>query len=386
MNPEHASTRVAIRCDASYAIGTGHVMRCLTLAEQLRERGAEVTFVCRKHPGHINDIINERGYRVHSLPSATPESLGEIAEDVSSFTADNRTSYSHWLAVSVKQDAFETASALMRIGSVDWLVVDHYGLDERWEHHLRPMVRRIMAIDDLANRRHDCDLLLDQGYYANQQRYRQLVPPESRTLLGPEYALLRPEFLRARSNLRRRDGNVRRILLFFGGVDPTNETGKAVRAIQGLDRPDLHVDVVVGAANRRYGSIHELCVESAHLHFHRGVDNMAELMAAADLSLGGGGVTTWERCYLGLPAIVLIMADNQRLMVESLSRKGALVNAGWHDILPVEKLRSLVFALVAQPRRLKTIGSCALRLMGNENRQAECPVAETMMELEYATA
>jgi len=389
MNGGESPMNVAIRCDASHAIGTGHVMRCLTLADQLHERGAEVTFLCREHDGNINDYIAQRGYEVIRLPHAHSkyECHPREGEGPSSFDSSS-SEYARWLAVPIEIDARETVAALReRAGAVDWLIVDHYGLDERWEQGMRTLTRRIMAIDDLANRRHDCDLLLDQGHYPYQlQRYRNLVPPTCRALLGPEYALLRPEFLRGRAGLRHRDGVVRRILLFFGGVDPTNETAKAICALQPLCRDDLLVDVVVGGANQHHESIRPMCDRQPAMSYHRNVNNMAEMMARADLAIGGGGATTWERCYLGLPSVVLVMAENQRFMVEALAAEGALINAGWYADLSVRDLTTLISSLLEQPRLLQSIIRATLSIMGDRDTQAAQPVAKTMLEFVHAQA
>lgn len=186
--------RVLIRTDASVEIGSGHLMRCLTLADQLRSEDSAVAFACRDLPGGLFDLLQTHGYRYARLPSATPGSNAQ------------------------QDDAEATLEAAEKLfpDGLDWLVVDHYGLDATWERMLRPHVRKLMVIDDLANRPHDCDLLLDQNYYRDlDRRYHGLVPEQCITLLGPTYVLLRPEFADARQQLRLRDGSVRRILVFL---------------------------------------------------------------------------------------------------------------------------------------------------------------------------
>jgi UDP-2,4-diacetamido-2,4,6-trideoxy-beta-L-altropyranose hydrolase len=293
---------VAIRCDASYEIGTGHVMRCLTLADQLRGMGGEVTFISREHAGNINDVIEKHGFSVHRLPFIDTHS-----------GRDFESEYARWLAVSPEKDIHDTVAWLReQKSSIDLLVVDHYALDAEWEIAARPLVSRIMVIDDLANRRHDCDLLLDQNYFEDfEGRYDGLVPDHCRLLLGPGYALLRPEFIRARSCLQKRDGVVRRVLVFFGGVDPTDETSKALRALTTLTDYELKADVVVGQTNPHRAAVEKRCRQIPGMAYHAQVDNMAELMARAGLGLGAGGVTTYERCCLGLPTLITAIAKNQ---------------------------------------------------------------------------
>ena len=228
-----------IRTDASVQIGTGHhVMRYLTLADELREHGAGAIFVCREFDGNLCGYIEEKGYIVHRLPVPNKQK----------HNIEGNLKHAAWLGTDWHTDARQVEEIIKDLDTaLDWLVVDHYALDERWEGYLRPNVKKIMVIDDLADRVHDCDLLLDQNFYENlESRYDGLVPAWCKKLLGPKYALLRPEFREARRNLRKRDGHVKRIMIFFGGSDPTNETTKVLEAIRMLNRPDIATDVMVG--------------------------------------------------------------------------------------------------------------------------------------------
>lgn len=295
-------TLVVIRADASVAIGSGHVMRCLSLADALRALNVEIVFVCRELAGSLCDLIERRGFEVLRLSG---EACGPDA------------------------DAAQMVAIAGKLAKIDHVIVDHYGLDEGWETYVRHLGGRIMAIDDMANRRHDCDLLLDQNIPdGTSAGYPRLVPEHCHMLLGPRYALLSSEFTKERARLRARDGELGRILLFFGGSDPTNDTGKALTGIMQLDLSDLLVDVVVGIANPNRREVQQLCESYANISYHCQVDNMAELMAAADLSLGAGGSASWERCCLHLPAIIAVQADNQELIAKSLAEVGAVRNLG----------------------------------------------------------
>lgn len=336
--------KVIFRTDASVEIGSGHLMRCLTLADQLREEGAEAAFICRDLPGGMFDLLQARGYRFARLPAAEAGKVTPLL------------------------DAGETIAAAGELfpERADWLVVDHYGMDAAWECSLRPHVRRIMAIDDLANRPHDCDLLLDQNYYRDmERRYRGLVPEHCVTLLGPAYVLLRPEFAEARKKLRTRGGNVRRILVFFGGSDPTNQTGKALEAMKLVSRPEIAVDVVVGAANPHRETIRATCEELPNTAFHCQVSNMAELIAAADIAIGAGGATTWERCSLGLPTLTVVLADNQLQTTVDIGQLGAIIFLGWADQLTASDLADATKRLIQQPDQLKNLSERAGSIMMN---------------------
>ena len=349
---------VAIRADASVQIGTGHVMRCLTLAGALREKGMDVSFVCREHPGHLCEWIESAGFPVIRLPSPdVPATAGSLA-------------HSHWLGVSQEDDARETQAALGKGGRCEWLIADHYALDASWESAMRSLARRIMAIDDLADRKHDCDLLLDQNYCADREtRYDERVPPDCRKLLGPRYALLRNEFIESRANLRKRDGTVSRILVFFGGTDPTNQTAKAIESLILLGRPDLEVNVVGGQNNPQWKKIAELCAAAPNFHFHRQVANMAEVMAAADLAIGAGGVAMWERSCLGLPAIVLSIADNQRPGSDAVGRAGGILYLGEGHSVSVEQLSNALKLMCSSPHLLAKMSEYGLGLVDGRGTQ-----------------
>ena len=320
---------VAIRVDSSEQIGSGHLMRCLTLAERLRKDGGEVHFISRDLAGSLHRLVEEHGFPLHLLPQHEEN--------------PNLTGYAAWLTVPQVVDAEETGEILSRMQPVSRLIVDSYALDVVWEQRLRPLVREIFVIDDLANRPHDCDVLLDQNYYREMRhRYDGLVPPYCKLLLGPRHALLREEFYEAREKIGVRDGILRCILVFYGGSDATGETEKAIRALVQLQLPSVAVDVVVGGSNSRRASIKELCAAHEFLHYHCQVSNMAELMAHADLCLGAGGTSTWERCFLGLPAIVTAVAENQIQICEDCAEAGYICYLGRWDEVRQEDIAAAV--------------------------------------------
>lgn len=333
--------QVFIRADASSFIGSGHVMRCLTLAGKLAEQGKKVFFVTRDLPGNMAAYIKDKGYPVLLLPALE----GVIFEDELGLLTES------W-----QLDAAETMQRLKEVqrdpGEI-LLVVDHYGLDKEWEQALRPLVSEIMVIDDLANRPHDCDILLDQNYYKNmEERYRGLVSPHCRLQLGPKHALLREEFYHARKNLRLRDGVVRRLLIFFGGSDPTNETLKTLKAVELLNHPELSVDVVVGKSNPRRAEIEAFCNRLPSTDYHCQVENMAELIARADLAIGAGGSVTWERCFLGLPALVITVADNQVETARDLAEAGVIEYLGKSETVQVAEISTAIGRAMNSPGRL----------------------------------
>ena len=324
---------VAIRADASSRIGSGHVMRCKTLADELHRRGANVRFVCREHPGHLIALLSDEGYDVATLPAV------DVAE---------------------LEDADATASALDRFAA-DWVVVDHYGLGEPWEGRIRDHAGQILAIDDLASRRHSCDALVDQNWFgaATGARYDSVVPSHCRLLLGPRYALLHPLFAELRRSLPPRDGIMRRLLVFFGAVDSCNQTALVLSALQSPAFGDVAVDVVIGAANPHAADIDAMVRRRGGTAAHTYLPNLAGLMTRADVMAGAGGVTTWERCCLGLPAVVTVTADNQEGLTVAVAELGAQRSLGRADKLTVEDWTAALSDCLGAPEQLLAYSTAA---------------------------
>lgn len=341
----------AIRVDSSEEMGSGHLMRCLTLADKLHREGWQVHFICRDLLGNLMHLIKEKGFSLHVL------SCKQIHVSLSDYEA--------WLTVPVEEDAQETTDILremaVTVGEISRLIIDHYAIDARWEIIVRPFVQEIFVIDDLANRVHDCDYLLDQTFSKNMMhRYDELVPKSCQLLLGPKYVLLRSEFYEARKSLRERDGTLRRLLVFYGGSDSTGETEKAMRALFLLNLKDVVIDVVVGGSNTRKAEIKKRCESHPSFHYHCQVNYMAQLMARADLALGAGGTATWERCFLGLPAIVTAIAENQFHTCRSCAEAGLIYYAGtWREVSSAD-IGAFVVKYTA-PRELRAFqASCWL--------------------------
>lgn len=299
-----------IRVDASVEIGTGHVMRCLTLAHRLKKAEKYVAFICRDTEGQCIKLIEQQGFEVFILPN----SEGSLWNFVSNY----------W-----EKDAQETINILKKY-NVERLIIDHYSIDIKWEKMVRPFVNEIMVIDDLANRKHDCDILLDQNFYLDMDtRYEGLVPSSAKMLLGPSHALLRDEFIEAKKHIKPFNGRVERLFVFFGGSDPTNETERVLKVIIPiLEKYDLNVDVVVGDSNLNKNQIKELVLTYDRIHYHCQINNIAELMAKADLAIGAAGATIWERAFLRLPSIVIAVAKNQVEVAKAVSSTGAIMYLG----------------------------------------------------------
>lgn len=332
--------RCAFRADASLEIGTGHIMRCLTLAEALREEGAEVFFISRDLPGNLNDRVEARGFKVERLPrpdGPAPEPPPKHAP---------------WAGVDWQQDSWETSHAFA--GRVpDWLVVDHYAFDHRWEKAVAREGMRILAIDDLADRPHACDLLLDQNLGREAGDYEMLVPKHCRLMIGPSHALLRPEFATKRSEslVRRKHGELKNVLVSMGGIDQDNITGLVLEAIQNVELPEtFRITVVLGDNAPWFSAVSALAADSrAQITVLRGVEDMASLMSESDLAIGGAGSTSWERCCLGLPTLTIVLAKNQAAAAQALEKNEAAVVLHPDQLLG-QKLNELLMQGLTSPR------------------------------------
>ncbi|WP_430459827.1 UDP-2,4-diacetamido-2,4,6-trideoxy-beta-L-altropyranose hydrolase [Thalassolituus sp. LLYu03] len=316
--------KVAFRCDASTKIGTGHVMRCLTLAGELKQRGHECRFLCREQPGHLIKLIQELGYMVDVLP---------VSLIVGS--ASGHLTHADWLGCSQQQDA-EQCRGYLEAFVPDWMVVDHYALDAEWERALEHSARYSLVIDDLADRAHCSDVLLDQNAGRRIDDYKQWVSAGCQLLIGPEFALLRPEFRqwRAESLNYRKNSELRRLMISFGGVDKDNFTGRTLAVLSELSfSTQLEVTVVIG-----HSSPWRQQAEKAIAGFRgvgkvvSGISNMAELLSSTDFVIGACGSSAWERCCLGVPSLVFVSADNQQIIAHGLSERKAALTADCANI------------------------------------------------------
>ena len=342
---------IAIRVDSSTLMGLGHITRCRTLAKELQERGACVHFVCRAHQGHQIQMLKAEGYSVSSLPKA-PEQTATYGE------------YAAWLGVSQDSDADETLAALNALtknrkqAKWDWLIVDHYGLDKTWEHRLRSVSKQILVIDDLANREHDSDVLLDQNFSCQpDERYAKLLPNHAQALLGPDFALLHPQYALTRQTLERCTADigclnpVQRVLVFFGGTDPENLTGRCLGALSDPELYEIDVDIVVGANNPHKEALKRQAAARGATHLYETRPHLAGLMAEADLAVGAGGTTTWERCCLGLPSLVISIAENQQPACNALAADNIIDYLGHHKDVEIEDISRAIKQLVNDTAR-----------------------------------
>ncbi|WP_417243493.1 UDP-2,4-diacetamido-2,4,6-trideoxy-beta-L-altropyranose hydrolase [Celeribacter sp.] len=311
--------KVLFRADASVQMGTGHVMRCLTLAVELRSRGHTCVFVCRDLEGHLGQRVTDNGFGLVLLPAPT-SGFTPVADD---------PAHALWAGVPWDEDAAQTREAAQ---GCDWLVVDHYAFDARWQAAVLTGETKLAVVDDLADRTHIADLLLDQNLGRRASDYEGRVPAHCIRLIGPRYALLRPEFaqLRDESLARRKETRLGHILISMGGVDKDDATSQVLDALADCPLPEgCRMTVVMGRNAPWLDHVRAIAKTLRHpTQVVVDVPDMAALMVQADLAIGAAGGTSWERCALGLPTLIAVLADNQQAAAAALSCAGAAIDIG----------------------------------------------------------
>lgn len=347
--------KAIIRVDASLNIGTGHVMRCLTLSNALKNKGVLVEFICRAHKGNLIEFLRQNGFKVHVLGLNTSK---DVAIDY-----EYSQSHKEWLGVPSRQDALDCIGILDGIRP-DWLIVDHYAIGKNWQEELKGTYNKLMVIDDLADRYHECDILLDQTLGRRREDYKELVPDSCHILVGPQYAVLRPEFTKWRdfSLARKAKLETRKLLITLGGVDKDNVTGQVLKELMYCELLSyMDVTVVMGGNAPHIDKIkQQIDCLPYKVQLKVDVNNMAEIMANSDLAIGAAGATTWERCCLGLPSIQITIAQNQELIAEQVELAGASLS------LDVTKLGMLCQQLTSLIENVNDISNSAAKITSGE--------------------
>lgn len=321
------------RPDGGRKVGGGHIMRCLSLASALERQGYDCAFIVSPEASDVVPALAISGYDFFQLCEAD-QNEGTIAQR-------------QWPS------------------GVDWVVVDHYGLDASMEQTFRDWAKRVMVIDDLANRLHDCDLLLDQTPERTETDYETLLPAGARQLLGPNFALLRPEFSKTRANsLARREtqSSVKTVFVNFGLTDPQGLTLTALEAIK-MVFPDVSVDVAIGATAPCLEKVWALAKnQNGLMRLHVGADDIAMLMAGADIAVGAAGTTLWERCAVGLPAVAICVVDNQKKVAQALERAGAASVIQWHANVDAGTIAERLAVISQDPTMIRAMSQKAAAL------------------------
>ena len=323
--------RVLVRVDASESIGTGHAVRCIALSRELASRDMEPWFASRPGSGDQPDQVAASGSTVIRIDGPPTAEVAAILRNVPRV---------------VRRRPFAA------------LVMDHYSLGADWLSAARPLATRRLVIDDLADRPLPCELLVNSNLGVAPDDYGGLVRPGTVMLLGVRYLLLRPAFRTAKTADRRPAGMVERVVVSMGGSDPSHVTAVAVTAVRSA-LPTARIDVILGAlyrGQRRFGP-------GVRVHQAIGEGAIAQLMARADMAVGAGGTSAWERCAIGLPTVIIRLAPNQDEVAGRLDAAGAAVDAGSANKLEIATLSGLIGQLANDQARREAMSEHARTLV-----------------------
>jgi len=312
-----------VRADASIEMGTGHLMRCLALAQVWQDTGGHVTFLVATETPVLEARLRSEGMEVVHLP-AQPGST---------------------------DDAIQTADLARQIGA-DWVVVDGYHFSGDYQRVIKDYGLHLLFIDDIGHAEHYyADFVMNQNIHAHEGLYKN-KEPYTRLLLGTRYVLLRREFLKWRGWKREIPEVARKVLVTMGGSDPDNVTLKVIRALQQVDVDGLEAIVVVGGGNPHYEELQSAVQDSRFpIRLEGNVTNMPDLMAWADVAVSGGGSTCWELAFMGLPLLVLVLAENQERSAVCLTAVNVAVNLGWYAHCTTERIINALQKLWFSPER-----------------------------------
>ena len=312
--------KVLIRVDASAEIGFGHLMRCLTLADSLRSSGLDCVFASRAFDPLMLEPIVNKGHELITLQPLIRPSI------------EDKT-YKSWVGANLEDEILELNSKIKDFRDEFGLfIVDHYGLDWVWESEFAKF-GKIFVIDDLKNRVHDCDAILDSSFGTLTRDYMSLCRQDTHFLLGPKYCLIRPEFYQARQIQK---NNLRKVLVMMGGTDPYNITSEIldivskrfdeIQIVAIVGRSCPHIDAIMKVSER--------CPDKVQVVVDP--NRIAEVMSTCSVSIGACGTSAWERFVLGIPSIVITTAENQIKIAKDLHNDGLITYAGHFNKLDLE--------------------------------------------------
>jgi UDP-2,4-diacetamido-2,4,6-trideoxy-beta-L-altropyranose hydrolase len=347
--------KIIFRCDASEHIGIGHVMRCLSLANHLKQEGISSHFICREHVGHLGDYILTKGYSMALLPL---KKLSLSESNGSTYIYDD------WLGAHWESDAIDVATEVLK-KSASWVIVDHYAVDFNWENVVKNMSGvKIMQINGLANQRHVCDLLLDLTYsHEKSHRWEGLLPQQCRVISGPNFAPLRNEFIEEHQKIRKEILGIKRIFVCFGGSDEFNVTHMVVDALIELKLQNFYIDIVVGLRNPHKELLEKKYLQFDNVKIHFNPKNLASLMSNADLAISAGGTMVLEQCFLGVPTIVLSSAENQIRASKQLQEAGAIIYLGYFNSVRKSLIKSTILKLIMDISIINKMRMVAQKIM-----------------------
>jgi len=345
------SQSLFIRADASAAIGTGHIMRCLALAQAWQDQGGKVTFIghCESHA--LRQILLDEGMDFITIEKPHPDS-SDLEQTLGALSAIHPSS-----------------------SKKDWLVIDGYHFDAAYQKKIKDAGYKLLWIDDYGHADHYyADIVLNQNVSADETFYIHREP-YTRLLLGARYCMLRREFRQWQGWQRETPDTAKKILVTLGGGDPDNVTLKVMQALKQVNMPDLEAKIVVGPTNPNLHTLQQEVSDNANLQIITNATNMPELMAWADLAVSAGGSTCWEMALLGLPNIIIFFADNQRPIAEKLHAGNVALSLGWGNKLTIEDIAQSLEKLLRTKSLRKIFSINSQNLVDGAGAQRVCQEA-----------
>lgn len=317
--------KIVFRVDSGLHMGIGHVMRCLTLGQCLKNEDYEVFFITKNNLGFIQDQIKE-SFPLYIIDGGVDRVFSQKEKD----------DYTLWLGEDWALDLEKTNKILTEIGNVDLVIVDHYNLDAKYESGLKAL--HVMAIDDLMNRHHSCSILLDQNITADLDRYKSFSKKDdAQLLLGPAYALLREEFADGHQRVVIKSGEIKKILIFFGAFDPNGDCLKIIKSLTPEVLRKFELTLIFNSTHSNYSALSKIIEEYDNIRLLTFVENFAQLMFETDLFIGAGGTTSWERACLGVATALVAVAENQIPNCEELAKQNICHYLGLSHSISLDK-------------------------------------------------
>ena len=359
------SNLIYIRVDTSSQIGSGHLERCITLSKELKKKGMNINFICHSHNRSMERRINNEGFFFKVLPN--------FKHTLKKFDKNNKGNNKSFLSSDWRVDAYNTIKLILK-NKPKLLILDHYGININWENLVKSLTGvKIMVIDGLANRHHNCEVLLDYTYsLKGKRRWDNLINSNCKLLLGTKYTLLRSEFVKEKKNLIKKKGLINRIFISFGGSDKVNLTEEALNALNSLNRRDIFTDVVISKNNPNISKIRKKLKQKKNFQLHIQPRNIAKLMNKADLSIGAGGTMIWERCYLGLPSLIVSTANNQKKQSAAVHSYGAAIYLGIHKKNTKQKIIKQLKRIIKNKKLIRLMSRKSLKLMKISKKYQNC--------------
>lgn len=367
---------VLFRVDSGSKIGIGHVRRCANLATSMKNSGIECVFVCLDLPNNISNFLRENGFRVYTTDISVKE-LGWVGSYTDQYHGLGDKTFSH-------ADQLATGKIIDSI-KPSLIIVDHYFLAQKWETHFKQKGIAIVVIDDLANRPHNCDILIDQNFFGSEarNRYKNLVPAHSKKLFGPSYALIERKYANSR-NLKKFDEGDTKVLISLGGSDPDNVTGLILQFLLDSNLPNLSYKVVLGPSNIFRKEIETQLSDAANFKIFYSPESLFDLTHESDIVIGAGGSSTWERMALGTPSLIVGIAENQMEISQFLADKGLIIYLGKSEELNSANFTYEFKKLLSSHSKRHTMAQQNKKLVDGLGTEKVCEEVIKILKTEYS--